>query len=456
MTAQELREKSKELADQAQAFLTTTEETCVAEDREMNETEKAQFQTAFDESKDCIAQSRELEKEADEQRKVDLAEWRKGLDETEGRQSPRLALRASPERPLPAQLKRSGKLKGFHGPGAENRAYHAGMWIRATIFGDPVAHRFCRNAGIETRAQSGSINTAGGFLVPDIFNQAIIDLREMRGVFRQHAKVIPMGSDHMLIPRRAGGLTAYAIGDNDEITESEKSWGQVELIARKWGTLTRIPTELEEDAVISLADDLAQEIGYAFADKEDLAGFNGDGTSAFHGIHGATVKINDGNHAASIYVADTSNDAVPLLDLADFEGTSGILPQFAEAGAAWYVSKAVFWASMARLADAAGGNTKDDIAGGPARQFLGYPVVFSQVLFSTLTTSASTIVALLGDLRLAATMGDRRGVTVKRDESRYLEYDQVGIRGTTRFDINVHDLGDATDAGPIVALKTST
>jgi hypothetical protein len=34
------------------------------------------------------------------------------------------------------------------------------------------------------------------------------------------------------------------------------------------------------------------------------------------------------------------------------------------------------------------------------------------------------------------------------------ETDQIAVRGKERFDINVHDLGDDTDAGPIVALKT--
>jgi hypothetical protein len=39
-------------------------------------------------------------------------------------------------------------------------------------------------------------------------------------------------------------------------------------------------------------------------------------------------------------------------------------------------------------------------------------------------------------------------------EHRYFEFDQTGIRGTQRYDIVVHDLGDGTNAGPIVALKT--
>lgn len=41
---------------------------------------------------------------------------------------------------------------------------------------------------------------------------------------------------------------------------------------------------------------------------------------------------------------------------------------------------------------------------------------------------------------------------LKLDESRYLEIDQVGILGTQRFDIVIHDAGTDTTAGPIVGL----
>jgi HK97 family phage major capsid protein len=49
-------------------------------------------------------------------------------------------------------------------------------------------------------------------------------------------------------------------------------------------------------------------------------------------------------------------------------------------------------------------------------------------------------------------MGTRRGITIATSEHIYFETDEIGIRGTERFDINVHDIGDTTNAGPIVAL----
>ena len=51
-------------------------------------------------------------------------------------------------------------------------------------------------------------------------------------------------------------------------------------------------------------------------------------------------------------------------------------------------------------------------------------------------------------------MGTRRGVSIQVDSSRYFEYDQLAIRGTERFDINYHERGTSTVAGPVIMLST--
>lgn len=369
--------------------------------------------------------------------------------------SPASPARSNPAA-IPAVARRYGQLKAFRGEGAEARAYAAGQWIRGALFGDSNAQRWCNEHGPEFQAALGeTVNTAGGYLVPDVLLNTIIDLREERGVFRQFAQSEAMSRDHQEIPKRNSGLTAYAMGENKEITASDPAFDAVGVTAKKWGTLTKIGSEVAEDAIISLADWVAQEIAYAFADKEDEAGFNGDGTSTYHGIFGATVKVNDGNHAGSIYDAASGNTAFSTLDLVDFEGALGTLPQYAARNAAWFISRVGFFQSMQRLMDAAGGNTIDSLQRGPTGlQFLGLPVVISQVLNATVAADVSAIKCLVGDLGMAAIFGDRRGVEVVSDSSRYLEFDQVAIRGITRFGITVHSLGDGSNAGPIVALKT--
>jgi HK97 family phage major capsid protein len=56
-------------------------------------------------------------------------------------------------------------------------------------------------------------------------------------------------------------------------------------------------------------------------------------------------------------------------------------------------------------------------------------------------------------LSKAAAMGERRQVSIKRSDDRYFDTDQIGLMGTERVDVNVHDVGDSSTAGPLVAMK---
>jgi HK97 family phage major capsid protein len=349
---------------------------------------------------------------------------------------------------------RYGTLKAFKGKDAERQAYLAGRFFIGALLKDEDCIRWCRDHGINMtfRAALGeNQNQLGGVLVPDEVEQTVIDLRESRGVARQECMVTAMASDTKFVPRRTGGLTSYFVDENPSsgITESDKNWDSVRLVARTLATLTRYSIQLSDDAIISIGDDLASEIAYAFADKEDRCLFLGDGTSTYGGIYGVPAIA-----AGSVYTAASGNTAFSTLDLADFEGMVGKLPQYAEANAKWYISKAGWAASMLRLIDAGGGNTWRDLANGKRElQFLGYPVVIVQVMNSTLTAQVNaTNVALFGDMRQAATFGNRRGVSVFPSEHRYMEFNQIGIRGMERFDINFHERGDASNAGSMISL----
>lgn len=348
---------------------------------------------------------------------------------------------------------RFGRLKNYRGEHAEKRAYLAGRFFMAALYSHAESQQWCRDHGVECTIQNvlkEGANSTGGFLVPVEVEQQIIDLREEYGVFRRNAFVTNMAGDTKTVPRRASGLTAYFVGENQEVTASDKSWDQVQLVAKKLGALCRYSRELSEDAVISLGDDLTGEIAYAFADKEDGCGFVGDGTSTYGGIVGVMNAV----AAGSIVTAAAGNTAFETLDLADFEACVGKLPLYPGIMPKWYISQAGWAASMMRLMDAAGGNTTSQLQAGAQKQFLGYPVEISQKLNSTLGADASKNKVIFGDVKLGAVLGNRRGVSVQLSDQRYFEYDQLAILGTQRFDVAVHGRGTATAAGPLVVLAT--
>ena len=359
------------------------------------------------------------------------------------------------ERAVFAIPKSNSVLKAFRGPNADERAYRAGMHLRATLLGDAESKRWCMDHGMEFRIGAGGINSLGGALVSSEMSTEIIRLVEEYGAFPANAKSQPMSSDTMVVARRTGGLTARPVGENVETTASDVLFDNVELVAKIWGVANRVSNSLLEDSVINLADAMAVEVAQAYAEAFDNAGFIGDGSSTYHGVTGVAVKINDGTRTKSVVTALSGNVGFDTLDLLDFTNCVSRLPLYARRNAKFYISPAGYGSSMLRLAMASSSVSPSDVAGGFGLQFLGFPVVLCHPMQSALTGTTSSIVALFGDLSLAATYGDRRAVSIKTASERYIEYDQTLTFATARVAINVHDLGSTTVAGPIVALKTA-
>lgn len=373
---------------------------------------------------------------------------------------------------IPATVKRGGTLRNFRGEvngrDPHQRAYLFGMFMLAKASHD-LPGRFRFSAAVDfARDRWGLSSESGGdmasVLVPEEFGVDLIDLREQYGVARQIFKRRPMSSDTRTDPRRKGGLSAVFVGEGAAGTESTKEWDPVRLTAKKLMVISRYTNELNMDSVISIGDDLAGEISYAFANKEDECAFNGDGTSTYGGITGVRTAL----AAAAGSPTTTSAGGVIVgsgnlyseLTLADFNLVMGKLPQYAfTPNTRWVASAAVYHGTMEKLALAAGGATANEVVNGvPQFRFLGYPVAISQVM--PVTAGNSQVCVLFGDFTQGASFGDRQQDSISFSEHASVggqslwERDEIGIRGTERFDINVHDVGNATTAGPIVGLQT--
>lgn len=384
-----------------------------------------------------------------------LVEFQRAVLEGYRPDSPQASHQSTPEAGIVAPNYAAMRTpKHFLGPTAREDAYQSGMWFRSVLYGDPNAQAWCRANGVTlARAASESVNTAGGFIVPTILETAIIDLRERFGVFRRIARNWPMASDNHIIPVSVSGLTANPVGENEEISESQKVWADVELTARKWGILTKYSTELAEDAVIQLADDLVSEIARAYAEAEDNAGFNGDGTSTFHSIQGINIKLIDGTHDASIVDGAAGIDTFVEIDNTDLTNMMGQLPEIPGIQPAWICSRLAWATVFSRLAAASGGNTIETIAGQPQMAYLGSPIIIAQKMPRVATSLAASIMLLYGDMNMASLFGDRRGLTITVSMEVFFKDDAIGIRGTERFDINNHGLGDNTNPGPIIGFR---
>jgi HK97 family phage major capsid protein len=345
------------------------------------------------------------------------------------------------------------------------RAYRFGQWALATAtmcmpgkFHFYNAVEFCQNNGLlNVHGEGGSDVSGAGVFVPDEFSTDIIRLVEKYGVIRQLVPATFMRSETKTTPRRVGGLTAYAVGENQAGTESDAEWNEVKLVAKKWMVLTRMSNELSEDSVVSIANELIREIALAFAIKEDQSGFLGTGTSTYNGIVGIVTKLDTLTAGTAPGLILGAGNAYSELTLANFSSVVAALPEYAAAMPKWVSSRSFFYNVMQPLALAAGGTTAGDIVNGIEARFLGYPVVFAQVMPST--AANSQIPVLFGDYAMGCQFGDRRLMNVEFSDQATVggqsvwERDQIAIKATSRNDFVCHDFGTASAAGPIVGLE---
>lgn len=331
-------------------------------------------------------------------------------------------------------------------------AYRSGKWLLATVGQNEKAQRWCNDHGINLRVMTTTTGAGGGYLVPDEMEQSIIDLRESYGLARKLARRRPMMSDTKSVPKRTGGVTAYFIEeDNAGVTASDKSWGNVNLVAKTLAALSLVSKNLEEDAIIDVVDDLAQEMAYAFATKEDQCWLIGDGTSTYGGMTGLVTLMNATAYASRPDAA-TGHDTFAEYDNADLTAVMGAVADFAGLNPVWLCSKLFDNVVFNRLKAAAGGNTVQTLEGRPKSQYLGYDVYTSEIMPKVLTDLSDTTNALFGDFSQSSSFGDRRGITVEVLRERYAEKLQVGILAHERFQIVNHDLGSTTVKGPVAAL----
>ncbi|HEV2862854.1 MAG TPA: phage major capsid protein [Pyrinomonadaceae bacterium] len=362
-----------------------------------------------------------------------------------------------------ARSSRFGELKYFKGDNGDVEAYKFARWFLGTV-GNMKSHLdWVKSHGIEVKAQQESINTAGGFLVPGEFSSRIISLTEEFGVFRPNTYIEPMGRDTKNIPRRLGGVQFYFVGEGQRGTESAITGDLVGLVAKKIMAIVVRSSEVDEDALVNFGDVLAGDIAAAKAEKEDLCGFNGDGTAGYGGTVGlrTMLKSLSANRAeiAGLHVAagPTWGD----ITLRDLSAVLGLLPAFVfrRGKPKWYTSQ-TFWANvMQPLALAAGGTTAAEVQKGTDKMFLGYPVETTEVFPHQ--EAADDIPLTFGALELSSTLGDRRQLTLAVSTEYKWAEDQIGIKATARLDIKNHDVGNASadpeerQAGPMVGLITA-
>jgi len=281
-------------------------------------------------------------------------------------------------------------------------------------------------------------------------SDAIIAIRNRAGVSRQLCKVVGMSSDVLNIPKVTAGLTVDYPAEAATISDSDQVWGQVSLVAVKRAVISKVSNELLFDSVINVIDDLAVAIGNAFAVQTDNELVNGDASSTYGGESGI---LNSMGSSSKVNMS-SGNTAFSDITLANLNALVGTMPDkyYASASPAWLIGRLAWAANIQNLIYAAGGNTLSDMAMGVAPQLLGFPVYISDQMPAD---AVSTCGALFGNFNDGVIIGDREDIEISVSEEAYWANDITAVKGTTRYDINVHDAGTGSAAGALVGLFTA-
>ena len=142
----------------------------------------------------------------------------------------------------------------------------------------------------------------GGFLVPNEFENQLIQKLQEANVLRTISHVIQTNSGEHKIPVVASEGTAAWLEEEAAYTESNTQFSQVSLSAHKLGTLIKVSEELLNDSAFDLMSYLSDEFGRRLGNAEEQAFLTGTGTGQPTGILTDTNGASAGSTAAK---ADT-------------------------------------------------------------------------------------------------------------------------------------------------------
>jgi HK97 family phage major capsid protein len=191
-------------------------------------------------------------------------------------------------------------------------------------------------------------------------------------------------------------------------------------------------------------------MAYAQAKLEDQCAFIGDSTSTYGGITGLATAV------GSAGVSTATSTTAQSITLPEVMAAFALLPQYADiANAKIFCHKTIWNALFLRLAYNTGGqNAADLISGNGQLAVAGYPVVLTQAMNNS--TATGKIMCHFGDASQGIYFGDRRTTAVDFSNSALssFEGDMLAYRATTRWDLVCANVGDATNAGSMITLKT--
>lgn len=309
-----------------------------------------------------------------------------------------------------------------------------GMWYKGRTAKErreyEVAKQYFLNS--EERAFEVLTDVEGGFIIPEEWDSSIIPtLKAQSAVFAMGPTIISMTRDTMHLPAFNAKKSFAWVAENTATTEGTPTTREILLTPKKVIGTAAVSNEWLEDADEAANTDFRNELLGEMAEFIDLS-FLETQSGGPTGIRGISGISTDGAAADFIDGGTLTYD-----DMVRFENSlmsNDVRPPYA-----WLYHPRTL-AEVAKIKSTDGVPLfVPNVQGTTATTPLGYPVFTTSQIPTNQTKGGSG--AVMSYLLLVKPsdiiIGQRRGVTLDVSSEAQFEKDQIMIRMTARFDINV-------------------
>ena len=164
------------------------------------------------------------------------------------------------------------------------------------------------HTGMPQNALKEGSDGSGGYLVPDTYDERLVQALTKKNILRQIATTIPT-TQKLTVPISLGGENATWMPENEAYTFSEAEFGEVVIDAHKLGTSILVSDEMLEDGGVDLEKYIEDIFAERISNEEESAFINGDGNGKPLGIF----------HQASIGKVTDEKGKISVDDLVDME-----------------------------------------------------------------------------------------------------------------------------------------
>jgi len=278
---------------------------------------------------------------------------------------------------------------------------------------------------------------SGGFLIPEIMRSELLQLALESSIVRSRATVIPMSTLSVPIPTvddtshvssLFGGVVFYWAEESASLTETQATFGQIRLTAKKLAGFFKVPNELLADAP-AFSGWFDQRIPMGLAWFEDLAFMTESGVGTPEGFINspgvATTNKESGQASSTILWENITKMYARMLPTsipnAVWICAIDTFPELATMALAVGTGGGPVW-----IGNFAGGQGGKDM---PPVTILGRPVIFTEKVPALGTTGDINFVDLSYYL-----IGDRQQVEVAASEHYAFQNNQTAYRIISRVD----------------------